>query len=94
MGWWDWDIPQKIWKHSLNSAFALGSWKGLYWFGHLGSNDATVLWALDKIEDVVVLVVLLSLAVNLIIDVSPPNVKDWVRDKLRPHEIPANIILA
>ena len=62
----------------FNSGIALASWKGLNWFAHLGNTDTTVLWWFDKMENVVVSVVLLSLAANLIIDVSPPIVRDSV----------------
>jgi hypothetical protein len=94
MSWWDWDVLQKIWKHTANSAAAILSWKLLYWIAHFRSGDQTVLAWSDKIENVVIVVVLLSLAANLIIDVSPPIFRDWVRAKLRSHEIPSNIILA
>jgi hypothetical protein len=94
MNWWDWGVVQKIWRHTVDTAAALTSWKVLYWYAHFRGGGNTVVWWFDKMENVVVLIVLASLAANLVIDVSPPILRDWVRAKLRSHEIPSNIILA
>jgi hypothetical protein len=94
MSWWDWDVLQKIWRHTVNSAAAISSWKLLYWFAHFKSGNETVLLFFDKTENVVVVIVLLSLAVNLVIDVSPPILRDWVRAKLKSNDFPSNIVLA
>jgi hypothetical protein len=64
MSWWDWDTQQTIWRHTVNSGAAIASWKLLYWFAHFKSSDQSVLAWLDKIENVVIVIVLLSLAAN------------------------------
>lgn len=78
MGWKDWldvRIIQVICRHTVTAAAAMLSWMLLFWLGRLGIHSSAMQTVLERIENLVLIVLILFSVWNILEELLPNAVK-------------------